>query len=378
MMIRIPADRQVSSLINRRWGKVLAIRSQQGDIQEIIVAIGEKEAKAYVHSLLTGPVRAGDKVLLNTTAVDLGLGSGGYHYVLANLTEDPEEIPQRIEEKGHIIKLRYTPLQFRVWAVEERSHPGHERIIAADGLAGVPVIAGSLHSMLIPCICGLKALGANLRAAYVMTDGGALPISFSKAVRALQDRGLICGTITAGHAFGGDLEAVNIYSALLAAREVLGAQIIVVLMGPGVVGTGTPWGTSALEVGQVINATASLGGISYTIPRLSFAEERFRHYGVSHHTITVLERVALAPTCLVLPQLESEQKKTVLNQLMGSKMAQHRLIWGQGQAGISLARDIGLEMHSMGKYFADDPAYFLAPSAAGEEAARQVMQLNDI
>ena len=118
----------------------------------------------------------------------------------------------------------------------------------ADSLEGQPVVIGSVHSHLLPAVAGVKARRPDARIAYVMTDGGALPASWSATVARLKGRGEICGCVTSGHAFGGDLEAVNIYSALLAARHVLAADVTVVAMGPGVVGVGTPFGHTGLEV----------------------------------------------------------------------------------------------------------------------------------
>ena len=47
---------------------------------------------------------------------------------------------------------------------------------------------------------------------------GCFTSSFSRNIKMLQELNWLQGTITAGHAFGGDLEAINIYSALAAAE----------------------------------------------------------------------------------------------------------------------------------------------------------------
>ena len=72
--------------------------------------------------------------------------------------------------------------------------------------------------------------------------------------------GLIDGWITCGQAFGGELEAVTVWTGMLAAKEVLGADVIVVADGPGNLGTDTTWGVSALGSGNALNAAAALGG----------------------------------------------------------------------------------------------------------------------
>ena len=45
-------------------------------------------------------------------------------------------------------------------------------------------------------------------------------------------------------------------------------------MGPGVVGTGTLLGHTALEQGQILDAANALGGRSIVCLRISFADER--------------------------------------------------------------------------------------------------------
>ncbi|PKM89032.1 MAG: DUF3866 domain-containing protein [Firmicutes bacterium HGW-Firmicutes-12] len=362
-------------MINRKIGIVKEIIPIDEDLLEVVVTVEGLQAKAYAYPLMTGEVRVGDKVLLNTTAVDLGLGSGGYHFIMAVLNslrvEDVAE--NKIKSKaGHIIKLRYTPFQVKLLSIEEEESHWHTEMAQAEGLSGIPVVVGSLHSMLIPCVCGIKAQEADLRIAYVMTDGGALPIGFSRAVKALKEKGLICGTVTTGHAYGGDCEAVNVYSGILAADKVLKAQIIVVMMGPGIVGTGTRWGHTGLELGGIVNCICSLGGRSYSIPRISFAELRERHRGISHHTLTSLGRVALASTNLVLPELDEGQKKIVLNQLQGEEFKKHQLVWERGDEGIELAKEMNLQLSHMGRSFHEDPQFFLASSAAGKAAAKAI------
>lgn len=370
-------------MINRQVGFVTGVKHVCAGLVEIDVMVAGREVKAYAFPLQTGEVKPHDRVILNTTAVDLGLGSGGHHFVMANLDGEcvqahpggeHVQMTGLSQNNGHIMKLRYTPFQVKVWAVEEQHHPHHEAITRAQTLEGTPVLGGSLHSMLVPCVCGIKAADCSLRVAYVMTDGGALPLVLSKAVRALKEEGLLYGTVTTGHAFGGDCEAVNLYSGLLAARVILRAQVIVALMGPGVVGTATRWGNTALEVGQIINATVSLKGTSYTIPRLSFADSRRRHYGLSHHTITALEDVALGTTRLVLPELAPEKKEALLAQLKGREINRHHLVWGRGEDGLRLAHDLGLKMEHMGRSYQEDPAFFLAASASGEAVARAIRE----
>ncbi len=134
------------------------------------------------------------------------------------------------------MKLRYTSLQVDAGSTEEHD-PG-----AATDLDGLPVVVGSLHSQVPGVAAAVRAAHPAARIAYVMTDGAALPIVISDLVHALRAAGLLDVTITAGHAFGGDLEAVSVPSALALARHVAGADVAIVAMGPGVVGTASPAG----------------------------------------------------------------------------------------------------------------------------------------
>ena len=122
-----------------------------------------------------------------------------------------------------------------------------------------------------------------------MTDGAALPLALSDLVAQLRARDLLDATITCGHAFGGDYEAVSVYSALAVRTDIAHADAAVVAMGPGVVGTATRLGFSGIEVGPVLDAAAGLRGIPIACLRVSFADRsRIAHRGVSHHSLTAL------------------------------------------------------------------------------------------
>src|SRR5262245_35444460 len=56
---------------------------------------------------LVGVAQAGDEVIVNTQALDLGLGSGGFDIVHANLTRGLGGGPAG---EAHVMKLNYTSL----------------------------------------------------------------------------------------------------------------------------------------------------------------------------------------------------------------------------------------------------------------------------
>jgi len=269
-----------------RWGRVRAVIRQRPELQELDCDLGP----AICYPPLTGPAAAGDRVLLNVLAVERGLGTGGWHIVAQ--VAGGETGPGA--SAGRIVKLRYTPWQLPVEAAEEgRTLPA--------GLSAMPVVAAGLHSQLGPVAAAFKETAPEARLAYVMTDGGALPAWLSRQVAALRAQGLIDATVTCGHSFGGDFEAVGLPSALLIARGPAGCDAAVVAMGPGVVGTGTTWGHTALEQAWAVEAAAALGGRPVALVRLGESDPRARHRGLSHHSATALGRLAAAPAFVALP-----------------------------------------------------------------------------
>ncbi len=269
---------------------------------------GPLTVRALAYTDLVGEPAPGDALLLNVSALARGLGTGGYALVVGpaapgtTLPADPAVGP------GHLVKARYTPLQTMVLGVDEQESPHHTTLADADSLDGMPVVVADLHSALPAVVAGLRhaatAAGrapGDLKVAYVMTDGGALPAAFSRTVAALRETDWLTTCVTVGQAYGGDLEAVTVHTGLLAARHVAGCDVAVVTQGPGNLGTGTRWGYSGVAAGDAVNATATLGGRPVASLRVSGADPRDRHLGVSHHSLTAYGRVALAPADLPVP-----------------------------------------------------------------------------
>src|SRR5262249_8940919 len=188
-----------------RAGEVGGVVMDRGGVERVEVELGEGNERAYVLTQLTGTVAVGDRVVVNTTAVELGLGTGGWHVVHWNLERE------RWAERGpgHIIKGRDTSLQADVGSAEE--HP--QELAEVESVDGMPVVAAALHSQLPAAAVAFKDRAPDARLAYVMTDGAGLPFALSDLAYALRERGLVDATITYGHAFGGDYEAVSIFSA---------------------------------------------------------------------------------------------------------------------------------------------------------------------
>ncbi len=352
-------------MLTRRRGLVLSIDRERPGAQEIVVSIDGAAFAAICYPTLTGEARVGDEVLLNTTAVDKKLGSGGCHFVMANLTR-PESGPT--DEPGHIVKNRYTPLQHTVLSAEE------QYVDESKGLDGTPVVIGQLHSQLAPAVAAIKRLtNYRARVVYIMTDSASLPMAFSRLVDELKSAKLIDETVTVGQAFGGDKEAVNIYSGLLAVKALCRADAVVVCPGPGTVGTGSKYGFSSIEQGEIVNAVNVLGGSAIAIARISYADSRPRHQGLSHHTVTSLGTVALAKCSLALPMMDQMKLLGVQSQIDHSPIAhKHKVRIVDGGPGIEELRAREIKVTCMGRRYEDDLEYFLSASAAGALAAEML------
>jgi Protein of unknown function (DUF3866) len=270
---------------------------------------------------MTGPVALGDEVVVNTQARDLGLGSGGFDVLYLNLTRG---LGWPADPGAHVMKLPYAPLQYAARHVEEEGE-------AATTLDGMPVVCCSVHSQVVPVFAALT----GLRVAYVQLEGGALPLALSDAVRTL-----IASSASVGACFGGDVECVNAWSALAWAKSAE-HDVAVCSIGPGIVGTGSRLGHGGLAAATAANAAIGLGGRAVVAARVSEADARERHQGLSHHTQTVLDM------CLgevVVPE-ETDGDG-----------------WREACAGLPLSH--------MGRGRDEDPAFFAAAYAAGVSARR--------
>jgi hypothetical protein len=326
---------------------------------------GTGPMRALAYPALTGRPQPGDTVLLNTTALSMGLGTGGYAMVVAI----PDRLPPDPTGRGHLVKDRYTPLQVTVAGADEQGSAHHELLREADSIDGLPVVIADLHSALPAITTTVLAYRPEARVVYVMTDGGALPMWFSRTVAELGAHGDLIGTVTVGQAYGGDLEAVTLHTGLLAARHALHADLAVVTQGPGNLGTGTRWGFSGVQSGEAVNATAVLAGRPIGSLRISEADMRQRHRGLSHHSLTAYGRVALAAADLVVPMLPGDfgaQVRRAAEALAG----RHRIVTEPVDGLREILEDSPVHLSTMGRGLDEDPAYFLAAAAAGRYAAR--------
>jgi hypothetical protein len=356
-------------LIRIRNGRVTAILRRRPGATEVSVIVEPegRQERAIGYDDLVGALKVGDRVVLNTTAVALDLGTGGYHLVMARLDGARDD-----DGPGHVMKARYTPAQVRVLAVEEEASPHRAAVESVTDLDGLPVVCAELHSMVPVIAAAARAERPGLRIVYVMTDGAALPLAFSRLATEIRACGLVAAAVTVGQAFGGDLEAITLYSGLVAAREVLGAELVVGAQGPGGMGTGTALGYSGTQVAEAVNATAALNGRPVACLRMSTADPRERHLGVSHHSLTALGRLALARASVAVPVLEDPTlAATVTGQLDAAGVrARHDLVEVDAPDAAKLLASWGLRVRTMGRGPDDDPVFFAAAAAAGSVAGR--------
>lgn len=348
-------------MINKKIGLVESIISKSENLEEITVNVNGDIAKAYNYPKMTGSVDIGNEVVLNTTAVELSLGTGGYHFVILNLNK----LESNMTPGGHIMKLRYTPMQVKVDSVEEQDSKLHDKINEFKSLENLPVVVGTLHSMLTPFAASYKRHNPNKKLVYIMTDGASLPIYLSKNVENLKNKKLIDDTITIDNAFGGDYECINIYSALITAKEVLNADAVFVSMGPGIAGTGTKYGFTGIEQGPILDAVKKLGGNPIAIPRISFADKRDRHVGISHHSITVLSEIVNVNVNIPIGIEDKDKLEYVNKQIEKNNLQEkHNIVYIKPGNTFDDLSYYGLKVKSMGRNYEQDSEFFDAASNA--------------
>lgn len=340
------------------------------------VEVDGERRRAWADDVLLGGMHEGDEVVVNVAALDLGLGSGGFDVVHVNLTRG---LAGGAEGDAHVMKLNYTPLQHPIHPVErpvpwfetpdigakgttERGEGESVRLIPdmQGKVAPIPVAVLPLHGHLAPAAWAAAQAAPGLKVGYVQTGGGALPRSLSRDVKQLRERGLLAGHITASPSYGGEHEALSVVGALDAAGS-LGWDAILAGPGPGIIGSDTAYGHGGMAALDNAHAALSLGLPTLISPRLSSADPRERHQGLSHHTRTVLG-LLLAPVDVALPEGETE----IASSLESSK---HRIRFAQPDLDGYAAS--GLPTATMGRTLDEDRLFFAAPLSAGRVVAQE-------
>ncbi len=322
-----------------RRARVLSVSEDLAEIELLEGPLAGETVPGVFYRDLGVPPARGEEVVANTLGMEMALGTGG----VAVIVPSPNGSARAPANDDHFVKLPYTPMQFPASPAPQ-----------AESLDGVPIVVLPLHSHLAPACCAASALHPGCRVAFVWQEGGALPVAFSNAVRELGAKGLLHAVVSCGDCFGGDLEAVNVYSGLLAAAEV--GDLVLVGIGPGVLGTGTHAGHGGMSAAVAANAALSLGGEPVLAPRISMSDPRGRHAGLSHHTRSVL--AATLGGCRVAFPLGNAAEVSGADLPMRHTYA--RVPYGAG----GLDRRFGVTFESMGRAYEDDRAFFDAAAAA--------------
>jgi len=288
-------------------GASAAARSRPAGEQRLVVELsgdgGARERREAIADVaLMGRSQVGDEVVVNTQALDLGLGSGGFDVVHVNLTRGLASsspgngAASAVAEldgawRASVMKLNYTSLQHTVRAVED------ERL---ELPVARPVAVLALHGQLAALAWAHQQAAPGSRLGFVQTQGGALPGGHSQTVRTLRERGLLAGHLTAGAAFGGEGEAVTTAGALHHGLRTLGWDAAVCGPGPGIVGSGSSLGHGGMNALDSAHVALALGCPTLLVARMSSSDGRGRHRGISHHSLTVLD-LLLEPVTVALP-----------------------------------------------------------------------------
>ena len=341
-------------------------------VEPLTVEIDGEHRRAWADEGLVGPTEVGDELIVNTEAVDLGLGSGGFDVVHANLTRGLEAPGA---EGAHVMKLNYTSLQHPVEPVELEEPQGAEA-------PKPPVLVIPLHGHLAPVAWAAAAASPGLRVGFVQGSGAALAGGLSRDLAELRRRELLCGHVTAGACFGGEREAITLTGGIDAAARRLGWEAIVAGPGPGILGSATRLGHGGIAALDAAHAALSLGLPTLVCPRLSSSDERARHRGLSHHSASVLEML-LAPVRVPVPEAELEgwplldvaapeggSAQAALDDLIEICTGRHDL--AVEPIDLDGYAHSGLPARTMGRAISEDPLFFAAPLAAGRALAGAV------
>jgi hypothetical protein len=358
-------------MLKLRRATVLQAGPIDGTEQELEISLDGERRSAISDIALMGESRQGDEVVVNVQARDLGLGSGGFDIVHVNLTRglDGAGTPE-----AHVMKLNYTSLQHAVRPVEDE---------LLELPLGQPVAVLALHGQLAAVAWAFSQARPDGRLGFVQTTGGALPGARSRVVRSLREQGLLAGHITAGAAYGGEGEAVTTAGALHHGLRTLGWDAAICGPGPGIVGSSSPLGHGGMQALDSAHTAIALGAPTLVVARMSSADGRPRHRGISHHTLTVLD-LLLEPVTVALPAGIRSPVGADLRARLGSvfgsstarvkpqmelevdrpaRMARHD--WRRAPVDMPAYLASGLPAETMGRVLIDDPLFFGAALAGG-------------
>ncbi|HXC23501.1 MAG TPA: DUF3866 family protein [Solirubrobacteraceae bacterium] len=358
-------------MLKLRRATVLQAGPADGPEQELTISLAGERRAAIADVGLVGSSGQGDDVIVNVQARDLGLGSGGFDIVHVNLTRG---LAGEGVDGAHVMKLNYTSLQHAVQPIEDE-------LVSLPLERPVAVLA--LHGQLAAVAWAFAQVRPEARLGFVQTAGGALAGGHSRTVRTLRERGLLAGHLTAGAAYGGEGEAISTAGALHHGLCTLGWDAAVCGPGPGIVGSSSSLGHGGMSALDSAHTALALGARALLVARMSSADGRPRHRGLSHHTLTVLD-LLLEPVTVALPAGIRSPAGADLRARLGSvfgstgervkpqleldverpaRMARHD--WRRAPVDMPAYLASGLPAETMGRVLLDDPLFFAAALAGG-------------
>jgi Protein of unknown function (DUF3866) len=360
-------------MLKLRRALVLDAGTAEGPEQTLVVELADRpgERRAAIGDVgLLGAAQGGDELIVNVEANDLALGSGGFDIVHVNLTRG---LAAPGDGAANVMKLNYTSLQHTVRPVED------EQLQLPLGRA-VAVLA--LHGQLAPLAWAFSRAAPGARVGFVQTAGGALPGGHSRTVRMLRERGLLAGHVTAGACFGGEGEAITTAGALHHGVRALGWDAAICGPGPGIVGSSSPLGHGGMAALDSAHAALALEAPTLLVARMSHGDERERHRGISHHTLTVLD-LLLEPVTVALPAGMRSPVGVDLRARLGEAFGPNhparpplavdverpvritRHDWRRAEVDLPGYAASGLPSQTMGRTLEQDPLFFGAALAGG-------------
>lgn len=349
-------------MLKVRRAEIESVEAADSRLERVTIRLSSGQLRpAISYPQLTGSLSVGERVLVNTEALDLGLGSGGYDIVLAGLGQDVDDLDGT---GAHAMKLNYTPLQHSVNLIEEHQEE--------EGRPLDEVIVLALHSQLSAAAFALKADAPDARVAYLQTAGGALPGALSDTVAELIERDILSAHVTVSPCFGAPYEAATVIGAVQACQEVLGCGVALVGPGPGIQGSASRFGHGGMQALESAQAGLCLGVRPVLAPRVSEADSRERHRGLSHHTATVLAFL-LAPVEVAIAE-ETAHADLVDALRNADRHDRHVISAVATEDHFDQFLESGLPAECMGRRPRDDPSFFRQALAAGRVAARKIVE----
>lgn len=350
-------------MLNLEQGIVIRIIFQRYEVQFLDVEVNGRYEMAINYINHTGVCRIGDLVILNTIAVRMSLGTGGYHFVYYNLSIKNNNNGDYNKSSGHIIKMKYTPCQFKVKTIEEMENYKSYFDFPVD-LSSKKILIAKLHSMIVPVACLLKYKKPDCKISLIYCYGGSLNAGFSDILSELRKKNIIDSVITCGECHGGDYESVNIFTAIIFAYNILNSDFIIISCGPGIAGTSTFYGFSSLELVFAVYTVNLMGNVPIVIPRVSFADKRDRHFGISLQSIAFLKCINFP---VYFPLYNSLGWDIISKQIKTHDIfSKHHVRYVDNSSVREAMGYYKVKGESMGRKYDDDPAYFENCGAAAE------------